>query len=183
MVVTSVTIWILRLLKVQWDSEALDMHLKKIPRNLSWRHFIISCVWKCVAIISNIFSIVLLLLFLWLHLLFHGEFGNYKLENQMITKHDFLSKLSNLEEPIKAKNYLYLFPFCFFIIPVLVNIWAKKTYIGLKNEYSIAITVLSCFIPTRYALSITYYYVHYNIFKNKNHNYYQIIFFAAFYIR
>ena len=163
----SIIAWIIRFLKIHLESETLDIQLNKIPNNLSIKYLTIAFLWKFTAIVSIIFSFVLLLSFLWIHLLFTGEFGNYRLENLTITKHDFLTKLSNLEEPIKAKSYLYLLPLSLFVVPVVVNIWAKNKYIGFKNEYSIANAILLCFIPTRYVLSITYLSFDCNIFWDK----------------
>ena len=147
--IVSIIIWIIQSQKVYWSSEHLSLRLAKIQLISTWKYFMIGFVWKLFSVISNVVSTVSLLIFLWLHLLFRQEFGNYMLDLQNITQVDFLVKLSNLDRPPNTKYYLYLLPFCLFIIPLITNTWAQFKYIELRNEFSVANAVLSSFIPTR----------------------------------
>ena len=147
--VASIIVWTIQFLKVSWSSEHLSLHLAKIQIISTWKYFGIGFVWKLFSVISNVMSTVLLLIFLWLHLLFRHEFGNFMLDFQNITKVDILVKLSNLDEPTNAKHNLYLLPFSLFIIPLITTIWAQFKYIGLKNEFSVGNAVLSSIIPSR----------------------------------
>ena len=146
---TSIIIWTIHFIKVHCDSELLNMMQTKYSSSLSTKNLIIGCIWRFSAIISTSMSISLLFVFLWIHLSFREQFGNYKLDFQTITFSNFLTKLSNLEEHIEAKYYLYLFPFTLFVFPLIANVWAYIHDIGLNDEYSIANAVVSCIFPTR----------------------------------
>ena len=147
--VGSIIVWTLQSLKVNGCSEHLSLHLAKIQLISTWKYFMIGFIWKLFSVVSNMMSTVLLLIFLWLHLLFRHEFGNHMLDFQNITRVDILVKLSNLDIQPNAKYYLYLLPFSLFIIPLITTIWAQFKYIGLRNEFSVANAVLSSIIPSK----------------------------------
>ena len=104
--VASIVVWTIQSLKVYLSSEHLSLHLAKIQLISTWKYFMIWFIWKFFSVVSNMMSTVLLLIFLWLHLLFRHEFGNYMLDFQNISRVDFLVTLSNLDVQPNAKYYL-----------------------------------------------------------------------------
>lgn len=125
------------------------MQHTKFSSTLSSKNLIIGCIWRFSAIISTSMSISLLVVFLWIHLSFRKQFGNYDLDLQTITFSNFLTKLSNLEEPIEAKYYLYILPFTLLVFPFIANAWAYVHDIGINDEYSIANAIVSSIFPTK----------------------------------
>ena len=145
----------LTLMKACKELEDMNVKSNKFSKHLYpswWSNFLIAGLWRFVSIISAFISIVVLLFFLWLHLLYQTRFGRYELLGLNFTKFDFLIKASNLEDPIHNSYYLYVLPLIFFIIPVIVNIWTRYKYLGFHDEYSVAIGILSAVIPIRYVI-------------------------------
>ena len=61
---------------------------------------------------------------------------------------DIATRLKGEEDSI-SKYYIYLIPVIMFVVPFIVNIWARCEYIGFNDEYSIAYGFLSAVVPVR----------------------------------
>ena len=157
MIFTSLVVSGLTISKTCWELEDMNIRSNKFPeeRHPSWfSNLLIGCLWRFFAVTSQVFSIVVFLIFLWVHFLFKTQFGSFKFDTSTIENIFFVPNASiDYNEVLKGdedslvKYYVYLIPVGIFLLPFVVNVWARRKYIGLNDEYSIAYGILSAVVP------------------------------------
>ena len=151
MIFLSIFISGLTLAKTCWELEDVDIRSKNFSQKNYpswWSNLLLGCLWRFIAIVVQVFSIVVFLLFLWMHLLHKTLYSNYEVDNfENVTS--FGDTLVQAKV-IKPRYYAYLIPITILIMPFFINTWARVRYLGVHDEYSVAHGFLSAVIPVRY---------------------------------
>ena len=160
MIFLSIFISGLTLSKTCWELEDVDIrsgNFSELNYPSWWTRLFIGCLWRFIAIISQVFSIVVFLLVLWIHVLHKAWFSSYEIDSyQSINS---IKDISIKTKGFEAQHYAYLIPISILVAPFFVNIWARYRYIGIHDEYSVAHGFLSAVIPVRYFICYLYPYL------------------------
>ena len=152
MIFLSVVVSGLTLAKTCWELEDVNIRINKFPKHHYpswWSNLLIGCLWRFVAVICQVLLIVAFLMLLWLHLFSKAQFGSKKFDTN--AKFNISYHFKGEDDSID-KYYVHLIPVILFLLPFVVNIWARWKYIGINDEYSIAHGFLSAVVPVRYVI-------------------------------
>ena len=122
MIFTSLVVSGLTLSKTCWELEDVNIRSNKFPevRHSSWwSNLLIGCSWRFFALTSQVFSIVVFLIFFWLHFLYKTQLGSFKydtskIENIFSTSNASIYNNEVLKEESMDKYYVYIIPVAIF---------------------------------------------------------------------